>query len=177
MRRDVLISAIRLPAGVRLGLLLLLLLPVGLRAEGRASSSVDRSGFPEVRDGWSVPLQQVLEQEALRFSRAWVDGDVGGLESMLGVEGIRLHVDGDFYPSVEARRAAMTLRAFLGKYRPGEVEVMRVSQASGTAPRGFADLQWRTQVAGTGESVIFTLFVAFTMEETGWTVTEIRVLS
>ncbi len=99
------------------------------------------------------------------------------MESMLATEGIRLHLEGGFYPSVDPRRAANTLRAFLEKYRTGEVEVLRVSQAAGTAPRGYADLRWMTQVAGTEESVIFTLFVAFTMEETGWTVTEIRVLS
>jgi hypothetical protein len=119
----------------------------------------------------------VLEDEAVRFARAWVDGDVRGLERMLVARGIRLHLEGDLYPDVDARRAGTTIRTLLEKYRPGEVEVLRVSESTGPTPRGFADLQWRTQVAGTGESVIFTLFVAFAMEGGGWTVTEIRVLS
>ena len=54
---------------------------------------------------------------------------------------------------------------------------MRVSRNAGEEPTGFAELEWRTTVAGTGQSVIFTVFVAYVMEGGAWMVTEIRVLS
>jgi hypothetical protein len=120
--------------------------------------------------------QEVLEEEALRFAAAWVNGDTRTLAGMLAPDGIRLHVQGDLHPSVDPNRAAGALRAFLEKYAGGEAELMRVSHTAGDPPTGFADLQWRTLVAGTGEVVIFTLFVAFADHEGSWAVTEIRVL-
>lgn len=120
--------------------------------------------------------QEVLEEEALRFAAAWVNGDTRTLAGMLAPDGIRLHVQGDLHPSVDPNRAAGALRAFLEKYAGGEAELMRVSHTAGDPPTGFADLQWRTLVAGTGEVVIFTLFVAFADHDGSWAVTEIRVL-
>jgi len=120
--------------------------------------------------------QEVLEEEALRFAGAWVDGDTRTLEAMLAPGGIRLHIEGDLFPSVDLHRAVGALKAFLEKFDGGEAELMRVSYTPGVVPAGFADLQWRTQVAGTGEAVTFTLFVAFATNDGAWTVTEIRVL-
>jgi len=121
--------------------------------------------------------QTALEAEAMRFAQAWVEGDSQALESMLVSSGILLHILGDLYPSVPPPRALLALRAFLERYSGGEAELMRASQAAGEETRGFAELQWRTLVAGTGEAVIFTLFLAYAMEEGIWTVTEVRVLT
>jgi hypothetical protein len=126
--------------------------------------------------GAKTTPQEPLEEEALRFARAWVDGDLGQLESMLAPEGARLHLQGELYAEVDPRRAVAALRGFLGKYAGGEVEVMRTSRSAGESTRGFAELQWRTQIEGTGESAVFTLFVGFALEEEGWRVTEIRIL-
>jgi hypothetical protein len=154
--------------------LLLFTLFAGL---GSGVASVGALLVPAVPPSFPERAQQrVLEEEVLRFARAWVDGDLQGLESMLVPEGIRLHIQGDLYPSVDVRRAASALRGFLGRYAGGELEVMRVSQSSGEESRGFAELQWRTEIPGTGESVAFTLFVGYAAESGGWTVTEIRVL-
>jgi len=120
--------------------------------------------------------QTPLEGAALRFARAWVDRDFRGLESQLQPGGIRLHIQGESFPSVDLERAVGAIRGFLGRYTGGEAELMRVSESPGAVPMGFADFQWRTQVAGSGEAVIFTLFVAIAMEDGAWTVTEIRVL-
>lgn len=118
-----------------------------------------------------------LEATAMRFARAWVDGDLRALESMVSPGGIRLHLQGDLYPGVDVPRAVGALRLFLDRYPGGEAELVRVSSSSGNETSGFADFQWRTAVAGTGETVIFTLFVALAMDEGVWTVTEIRVLA
>lgn len=162
------------PALVSATLVLTVLLPLsGLGAGGVGSPA----GGPEAPHLRGAGHQAVLQEEALRFVRAWVNGDDGSLASMLVAQGIRLQLQGDLYPSVDLRRGVEALRAFLGRYPGGEAELMRVSQASGTPGAGFAEFQWRTRVAGTGEGVIFTLFLAFAMEEGTWIVTEIRVLS
>jgi hypothetical protein len=125
----------------------------------------------------AAPLQGELEGEAVRFGEAWAGGDLESLESMLSLDGIRLDLQGAVYPSVPAARALGALRSFLGRYPGGEVSLTRVSRASGESSKGYAEFRWRTLVAGTGEAVIFTLFVAYSSDDQTWTVTEIRILS
>lgn len=142
---------------------------------------------PEVGGGILLPVpaewawsakgdQAALEEEAMRFARAWVDRDYPAMESMMVSHGLRLHVQGELFPSVDPRRAAVALRGLLGRYEGGEAELVRVSRSAGQEGRGFADLRWRTRVTGTGEDAIFTLFIAFELQERGWLVNEIRVL-
>ena len=95
---------------------------------------------------------------------------------MMVPDGIRLHIQGELYPSVDLRKALAAIGGFLEKYAGGEVEVLRVSPSSGEESRGFTELQWRTRILGTGESVVFTVFVGFSLEAGAWKVTEIRVL-
>ena len=152
----------------------LLLVSVSGLGAGSLDPKTDGSGGPPFLS--PNGQQELLEDEALRFAGAWVNGDTRTLGAMLAPDGIRLHLQGDRHPSVDPGRAVGALKAFLGKYAGGEAELMRVSHISGAVPTGFVDLQWRTQVAGTGEVVIFTLFVAFANTDGAWTVTEIRVL-
>jgi len=166
----------------RKGLLSLGLLLVGMffwagSAEAQGAGSAEGQTHGGGPAAFMGPQPADLEAMALRFARAWVDGDVRALESVFSPAGIRLHIHGDLYPSVTVPRALGAIEAFLGRYPGGEAELIRASQSSGTETHGFADLQWRTAVAGTGEVVIFTLFVGMTMEADVWTVTEIRVLA
>jgi len=150
-------------------------------AAGLAAGPGYGAGVPlPVSAEWSRPGggdQAALEEEAIRFARAWVDRDYSALESMMVPQGLRLHVQGELFPSVDLRRAAVALRGLLGRYEGGEAELVRVSRSTGQEGRGFADLRWRTRVTGTGEDAIFTLFIAFELQERGWMVNEIRVLS
>jgi hypothetical protein len=125
----------------------------------------------------TASVQGTLEGEAIRLGEAWAEGNVEPLESMLSLGGIRLDLQGAVYSSVPASRAVGALRSFMERYPGGEVELARVSRASGESSKGYAEFRWRTLVAGTGEPVIFTLFVAFSSENQTWAVTEIRVFS
>ena len=125
----------------------------------------------------STPLQQsALEEASLGFARAWVDGDFSSLESRLAHEGIRLQLPGERYPVLDPGRAVRALRDLIGRYGRGEFLLRRISLSPGEGPEGFADLEWRTRVAGTGEIVSFTVFLAYVQREGAWSVTEIRVL-
>ena len=132
-------------------------------------STAPRSVSGEIR-------QEPLEEEAIRFAGAWVDRSLSDLQSMMVPDGIRLHIQGELYPEVDLRKALAAIGGFLEKYAGGEVEVLRVSPSSGEESRGFTELQWRTRILGTGESVVFTVFVGFSLEAGAWKVTEIRVL-
>jgi hypothetical protein len=125
----------------------------------------------------AAPFQGTLEGEAIRLAEAWAEGNLEPLAPMLSPGGIRLDLQGAVYPSVPASRAVGALQSFMERYPGGEVELARVSRAAGESSKGYAEFRWRTLVAGTGEPVIFTLFVAFSSENQAWTVTEIRVFS
>ena len=120
--------------------------------------------------------QEPLDAEAIRFAGAWVDRSLGDLESMMVPDGIRLHIQGELHPTVDLRKALAAIGGFLDRYAGGEVEVLRVSPSSGEESRGFTELRWRTQILGTGESVVFAVFVGFSLEAGAWKVTEIRIL-
>jgi hypothetical protein len=156
--------------GSFLGLILMAApLADGPRLDVLSASVVLRSLPEEIR-------QDPLEEEAIRFAGAWVDRNLDELESMMVPDGIRLHIQGEIYPAVDLRKALAAIDGFLEKYAGGEVEVLRVSRSSGEEFGGFTELQWRTQILGTGESVVFTVFVGFSLDRGAWKVTEIRTL-
>jgi hypothetical protein len=156
--------------GARFSLLLLGILPL-LPVPG------DRpEGTPDAADPVGLAQQRVLEEESLGFARAWVDGDFSSLESRLAPEGIRLHLEGELYPVLDPGRAVRALRNLAARYGGGDLALRRISLSPGGDPGGFADLEWQTRVAGTGETVSFTVFLAYVQREGTWRVTEIRVL-
>lgn len=124
----------------------------------------------------TAPVQSVLEAEAGRFAQAWSAGDAQALGRSLNPGGIRLHLPGEEHMLIQPRQAQAALRSFLEKYAGGEARVTRVSPAGGDPGKGFAEVRWRARAQGIGEPVMFTVFVAFSLESEGWRVTEIRVL-
>jgi hypothetical protein len=124
----------------------------------------------------SGPQEVPLEQVALDFAQAWVDGDGGVLEAFMEVQGIRLYLIDEEHLVIPPHQARHSLTSFLGRYDGGEAEVIRVSEIGGDPNKGFAEIRWGCRVLGTSEPVIFTLFVALARRGDRWTVTEIRIL-
>jgi len=118
-----------------------------------------------------------LEEEALRFAQAWVNAEVDRMVPMLTAGGVRLQLIGGQNLLVPPHQAKAAITSFMKRYSGGEAELFRVSQVGGDTPSGFAEFRWACGVSGLRAPVIFTLFVAFSRSETGWTVSEIRVLS
>jgi len=135
------------------------------------SQPVLQAQEPTLQDQ-EIPLQD----QAIRFAQAWVNGEGKRLEGMMAPQGIRLHLQGEEHLSIPPRQAGASLLAFLERYEGGEAEVFRVSHVGGDASRAFTEIRWGCRVSGTAEFVTFTLFVAFARTETGWMVTEIRIL-
>jgi len=120
--------------------------------------------------------QTVLEREALEFAGAWVGKDTGLLGEAMTAEGIRLHLPGEDHLVIRPHQAQAALRAFLEGYSAGEARVTRVSVTGAGPDKGYAELRWTTGSPGISEPVIFTLFVAYALENESWSLTEIRVL-
>jgi hypothetical protein len=120
--------------------------------------------------------QSILEGEALRFAQAWVGEDLSLLGEIMAEDGIRLHLPGEDHVLIRPRQARAALGAFLDRYSGGEAELTRVSPGVGDPGKGFAEIRWQTGSPGVPEPVILTLFVAFSLVDDRWSVTEIRVL-
>jgi hypothetical protein len=125
--------------------------------------------------GWDR-FQLALEAETGRFAQAWASGDAQALGRVLNPAGIRLHLPGEEHMLIQPRQAQAALRAFLSRYPGGDARVTRVSAAGGDSRKGFAEIRWRTRSQGINEAVMFTLFVAFSLDGEVWRVTELRVL-
>ncbi len=130
--------------------------------------------------GLLVPAHGLLAQPALdpaadRFVQAWLDGDISALGLMMRPAGIRLHLVGEDHLAIQPRQVQAALREFTAQYGGGEMVVSRVAPAGGDPSKGFADLLWLAPAPARGEVVTFTLFVAFTLEEGQWRITEIRI--
>ena len=120
--------------------------------------------------------QPALEGEAHRFAEAWVREDLRTLGAAMAPEGIRLHLSGEEHALILPRQARAAIGAFLERYSRGEVQVTRVSIARGDPAKGYSEIRWVTQAPGVTEPQTFTIFVAFSLREEAWQVTEIRVL-
>ena len=120
--------------------------------------------------------QSVLEREALSFAQAWEREDIRLLGEVMAGKGIRLRLPGEEHVLIRPRQARAALGAFLERYAGGEAQVTQVSLTGGDPDKGFAEIRWRTGSTGVAEPVIFTLFVAYALENESWAVTEIRVL-
>ena len=121
-------------------------------------------------------IQSMLEGEALRFAQAWEREDTRLLGEVMVEDGIRLHLPGEDHILIRPRQAQAALGAFLERHIGGEAQVTRVSLAGGDPEKGFAEIRWRTGSPGAADPTIFTLFVAYALENESWAVTEIRVL-
>jgi hypothetical protein len=117
-----------------------------------------------------------LEQAALRFARAWGNGDVDQVMRLLSSRGIRLRLEGMDRNALSARQANAALRDFLRGHEPGEVGLVRAAPVAGTPGRGFAELRWQTRVAGTSHAVVRSLFLGLVLEGGDWRVDELRLL-
>ena len=121
------------------------------------------------------PPQVAMEADAQRFAEAWISKDSGYLSGSMLDEGIRLHLPEEEHLLIKPRQAGAALSAFLKLYADGNAEVTNVSQAKGDQRKGYTEIRWTTASPGVPEPVIFTLFVAFALEDDAWRVTEIRV--
>jgi hypothetical protein len=118
-----------------------------------------------------------LEDAAVRFVRAWADGEGKTLEGMMREAGVRIHLLGEDHRSISPRQARAALEDFMKRYPQEELRLTRTARAEGDPNLGLAELRLSPRAPQGGGPVIFTLFVGFALEGGEWVVTEVRILS
>lgn len=155
------------------------LLVLGLGLLGAISpspSAPDVSGVPAVSAVSPTLGQETLPQVVARFSKAWVDGDLDAVESLVASTGVRITLGGRDYHVLAARQAVATVRTLLRHNEGRGFKVTRVSELGGAPSRGMAEVEWEAVDRGSGELVRRTLFIAFILEAGAWRVEDLRVL-
>lgn len=123
-----------------------------------------------------LPTQAPLEAAAARFARVWADGDPAAIARFAASGGVRLYLVDTSHGALSPRQMAAAVASMLEEHRTEEAEVVRVSDAGGSPPRGFAEVGWRAVRAGTVEALSYTVYVGFVLEGQEWRVTELRVM-
>jgi len=121
-------------------------------------------------------LGQSLEDAASTFAGLWGAGEVSSLEGHLSPAGVRLQWETRQVGSLGHRHAAASIREYLGSREGVGTRVTRVEEVGGEPPKGYAEIRWESRIQGTSDVLERTVFVAFTSEDGGWRVTELRVL-
>jgi len=121
--------------------------------------------------------QASLEEAAGTFTRLWTEGDLGGIEELIGDGPISLFLEDRSYLSIPPRNARATLRDFFVRHGGGTATVVRTGRIGLDPPLGFAQLEWDIPLPGTPEVLRHTVFIELAETSDGWCVTEIRILS
>lgn len=121
--------------------------------------------------------QVEIELRVRSFALDW--GGQGTADQVLrhlSTSGVRLGLDGMERAAVPARQAAIALRDLRRAYETARAEVVRAAPVAGSPGRGFAELRWTTQTAGTAQSVVRSVYVGLVLEGGTWRIDEIRIL-
>lgn len=117
-------------------------------------------------------LQQTLEQ----LARSWARGDAAGVAALVTRAGLSLHLDGAPVGPIGPRQAAAVLRSVFEQQETIRLRVASSRIVGGAPERAFGELTWLSHVRGTTIPLRATVFFALIREETGWRVTQIRLL-
>jgi hypothetical protein len=169
MRRAALVPVLGLLVA---GLLLAASPHAALAARGELRPEIPAEGALARPD----PLQNELEQVAVRFAAGWGRGSADAVAGLLSAGGIRLRLEGVERSALPARQASAVIRDFLKGYDAGEARVVRAAPVAGNPGRGFAEIRWQTRVAGTSHPVAHVVFLGLVREGNGWRVDELRLL-
>jgi hypothetical protein len=144
---------------------------LGPPGEGRAGSQGPWTG-------WALSAQNQGELTVLAagVARAWAGGSDQAVVQLLVQGQVRLHLDGGVSATLPTRQASAALRDYLRRYQAGQVEVARVSLVEGAGERGFIELRWTAQRAGTSQPLRRTVFLGLRHDGRSWGVDEVRVM-
>lgn len=136
--------------------------------------------FPRIASsaffGLAAQSEPQLQASARELAQAWAGGAEGVVVSHLAPARVSLHLEGSVSATLPTRQATAALRSYLRGHHPGEVVVARIARVEGSGDRGFAELHWTTQRAGTSQNLKRTIFLGFRQEGGSWAVDDVRVI-
>lgn len=117
-----------------------------------------------------------LEQILQRFTSYWGRGEAHRVLTLAAQAGISIEVDGGAVGPLGSRQATAVLRRVLDERETVAIETRMVRTMGRAPPRAFGEITWQSRARGTTIPESVTIFLAFTREETGWRITQIRLL-
>jgi hypothetical protein len=110
------------------------------------------------------------------LARNWRRGDAGSIASAAARSGVAVEIDGDRHGPLNTRQVSAVLRRLFEERETLQVRPGMAKIVEGSPERAFGEVVWTARLRGTTEPQRSTVFLAFTLENARWRITEIRVL-
>jgi len=121
-------------------------------------------------DAKAQDLTEVLDQVAA----LWANNDAHGLARFAAKRGVSLDIDGRPMGPLGERQLAAVLRKLFDERETLQVRRMVSKIVGGNPTGGFGEINWIMRARGTTIPERTTVFVAFTLQDERWRITQIR---
>jgi hypothetical protein len=128
-------------------------------------------GSGSVTEAQEPELDRVLQL----FTTYWGQGEAHRVLSLVAQAGVSIEIDGGSFGPLGSRQAAAVLRRVLDDRETITLRRGMVRMTGRSPPRAFGEITWQSRARGTTIPESVTIFVAFTREDAGWRITEIRL--
>lgn len=149
---------------------LVVLLFVPPPGEAAAQRVVPVQSMGAQQDG-SVPALGTFTE---RMTLAWGRNDAAALGGMVASPGVSIATDGKLVGPLAARQASAVLRKLFDESETISVTLTSRKELPGSPVRAYLELIWQRRARGTTIPERVTVFVALTLQESAWRITDIR---
>ncbi len=118
------------------------------------------------------PLGPMLQ----RVSSLWEHGNAAALAEYGASGGIEVEIEGEPMGLIAGRKLSAALRGVFANRETVAVIPGMSERVAGVDDRAFAELRWELRPAGGVATERHTVFLGLVREESGWRVSQIRIL-
>lgn len=124
--------------------------------------------------GFASARAQDLAEVLDRVAALWASNDAHGLARFAAKGGVSLDIDGRPMGPLGERQVAAVLRKVFDERETLQVRRMVTKIVGGKPTGGFGEISWVMRAKGTTIPERTTVFVAFTLQDERWRITQIR---
>lgn len=117
---------------------------------------------------------QNVERVIDRLTGLWASGDATAISALSASDGVIINSDGKPTGPLGLRQVAALLRRYFDDRETLSVRMMSAQIVGGSASRAFGEISWTMRARGTTIPEKTSVFVALTLEDGRWRITEIR---
>ena len=117
---------------------------------------------------------QHVERVMDRLTGLWARGDASSISTLSADGGVMFNTDGKPTGPLSTRQVAAMLKRFFDDRETLSVRMMTAQIVGGNPARGFGEISWVTRARGTTIPEKTGIFVALSLEDGQWRITEIR---
>ena len=110
------------------------------------------------------------------FAERWAEPNSNALLELFDPNGVLFAFEGREHRDLDRPKLLATVDQVRDGAVGGGVRLLRVVPVAGSPGRAFAELLWEAVMAGTSESVEYTVYLGLVQRADRWWVSEIRLL-